>query len=81
MKSIFSRLKLGDRFFYEHDFDKNVIFTEDQLNQIKNVSFARILCDNIEGLRAIQPMVNKKKINCQIMITFHHSEDSINANL
>ena len=76
MKSIFSRLKLGDRFFYEHDFDKNVIFTEDQLNQIKNVSFARILCDNIEGLRAIQPMVYKK-INCQITISFHQSLDRL----
>jgi len=65
----FARLKLGDRFFY--DLDKNgpnmspetkktLRFTRAQLQEIRKVSMARIICDNTERLSEIQPQVFQK---------------------
>lgn len=50
----FYDLKYGDRFYYENGQDKTTRFTLDQLAQIKTVSLARLLCDNVEGIQFIQ---------------------------
>lgn len=40
--------KFGDRFYYEIDKEHGNGFLQDQLNQIRKASLARILCDNSE---------------------------------
>ena len=40
--------KYGDRWYYENGHDKNLKFTEKQLNAIRRTTFAGILCDNID---------------------------------
>eukprot|EP00088_Acartia_fossae_P028789 TRINITY_DN29621_c0_g1_i3.p1 TRINITY_DN29621_c0_g1~~TRINITY_DN29621_c0_g1_i3.p1 ORF type:complete len:828 (-),score=123.74 TRINITY_DN29621_c0_g1_i3:220-2703(-) len=47
----FTRLKSGDRFWYENA-DNG--FSSSQLQQIRKVSLARILCDNAEGMVQMQ---------------------------
>ena len=42
----FNRLRSGDRFFYENPDPDLDLFTSDQLSQIKQTSFSRIICDN-----------------------------------
>lgn len=49
----FSRLREGDRFWYENP----TIFTEDQLDQIKQTSLARVLCDNGDNIDTISENV------------------------
>ncbi|VDN56183.1 unnamed protein product [Dracunculus medinensis] len=46
----FRRVRDGDRFWYE----KNDVFTEAQLNEIKKVTLARIICDNADKIDRIQ---------------------------
>jgi len=50
----FQRLKTGDRFWYENSGEQ--AFTELQLAELKKVSLARVLCDNAENIRTIQPL-------------------------
>ena len=50
----FRNLRLGDRFWYENK-DKKVGFTLKQLNQIRKVTLARVLCDNVDGYHASRP--------------------------
>jgi peroxidase len=50
----FARLRRGDRFFYE---EVTARFTEAQLDQIRKVSLARVLCDNSDEITIIQPLV------------------------
>lgn len=50
----FSRLRRGDRYFYEHNPSINPgHFTEAQLQQIKKISLARIICDNSDRLALV----------------------------
>ncbi len=42
----FKRLRSGDRFFYENTDSNLNLFTAEQLAQIQQTSFARIICDN-----------------------------------
>ncbi|KAJ2947239.1 hypothetical protein O0L34_g16949 [Tuta absoluta] len=50
----FSRLKRGDRYFYEYGSDVNPgVFSPSQLAEIKKVTLARILCDNADGVELI----------------------------
>jgi peroxidase len=51
----FSRFKKGDRFWYENGEDRATRFKLDQLDSIRGISMARILCDNT-GIEDIQPM-------------------------
>lgn len=51
----FARLKKGDRFFYDLE-NQAGSFTLDQLNEIRKTSVARLLCDNGDDLREIQPL-------------------------
>ena len=55
----FARLKLGDRFFYDLGRDPNTRFTSEQLQEIRKTSMARVLCDNTESLRSMQPQAFK----------------------
>ena len=51
---MFYRFRFGDRFFYENG-ARAGSFTEDQLNQIRKTSMARIICDNtiIEEIQSL----------------------------
>ncbi|PAV75225.1 hypothetical protein WR25_18023 [Diploscapter pachys] len=46
----FKRLREGDRFWYE----KEGVFTDAQLREIKKVTLPRILCDNGDGIDRVQ---------------------------
>lgn len=47
----FSRLKRGDRYFYENSPQINPgHFTERQLQEVKKASLAKIICDNSDGI-------------------------------
>ena len=46
----------GDRFWYETGgFESS--FTLAQLQQIRQLTLARILCDNLDGIDTLQPFV------------------------
>ncbi|KAK7082159.1 hypothetical protein SK128_006279 [Halocaridina rubra] len=51
----FVRLKRGDRFFYDLA-DMPTSFTEAQLFEIRQASWARILCDNGDHIKYMQPL-------------------------
>lgn len=51
----FIRLRRGDRFFYEHG-GQSSSFTEAQLQEIRETSWARIMCDNGDHIKAVQPL-------------------------
>ena len=42
---MFFKFRFGDRFFYDNGAQAGS-FTEDQLNQIRKASMARLICDN-----------------------------------
>jgi hypothetical protein len=47
----FSRLRKGDRYFYENSPSINPgAFNEKQLEEIKKITMARIICDNADGI-------------------------------
>ena len=75
----FRRIRLGDRFWYEepnqagsftegkdtlclYSDAKRKIFAA-QVNAIKEVSLARILCDNSDNVQIIQPLAFKRPSN------------------
>ena len=51
---VFARLRFGDRFFYDLKGQKGS-FEENQLDQIRKASMARLICDNTK-IDKIQPM-------------------------
>ena len=59
----FSRLRDGDRFWYENNF----VFTPGQRFQIKRTSLAKVLCTNADNIPEIQRSVFKiggKRVRC-----------------
>ncbi|CAD5209813.1 unnamed protein product [Bursaphelenchus okinawaensis] len=52
----FQRLKKCDRFYYENDIPETK-FSQEQLQEIRNVKLATILCENSKMLSRIQPDV------------------------
>lgn len=50
----FKNSRFGDRFWYERD-DHEVAFNAEQLDAIRNVTMARVLCDNADDVTRIQP--------------------------
>jgi peroxidase len=55
----FARLKKGDRFFYDLGNDPNIRFSEEQLDEVRKTSMARIICDNTDHVDRIQPLAFK----------------------
>lgn len=53
----FARLKRGDRYFYDLAGQAGS-FTEDQLNEIRKTSYARLICDN-SHVQSTQPLIFK----------------------
>lgn len=52
----FSNLRKGDRFWYENPHSENAL-TPPQLEQIRRVSLAKILCKTLDNIETIQPFV------------------------
>lgn len=47
----FSRLRRGDRYFYDRDSETNPgHFDPQQLEQVRKITLARIICDNSDRL-------------------------------
>uniref|UniRef100_A0A8C4RTY0 Peroxidasin like n=1 Tax=Erpetoichthys calabaricus TaxID=27687 RepID=A0A8C4RTY0_ERPCA len=63
----FQRLRDGDRFWYENP----GVFSPAQLTQLKQASLARVLCDNGDNIKQVQPDVFLKAeypqgyVNCE----------------
>ncbi|XP_045481883.1 lactoperoxidase [Harmonia axyridis] len=55
----FVRLKYGDRFWYETP-DVFTGFTTQQLNEIRKISLAKIICENSDNVTQIQPWVMER---------------------
>jgi peroxidase len=49
----FRNLRRGDRFWYENP-DQ---FTTAQLQAIRNISLARVICDTSDGIQSMQPII------------------------
>lgn len=52
----FSNLRRGDRFWYENPGQENS-FTPGQLQQIRRISLAQVLCSTMDDIEIIQPFV------------------------
>lgn len=50
----FASLRKGDRYWYENDLPPSS-FTKEQLNQIRQTSLSRVICDNSDAMDFIQP--------------------------
>lgn len=65
----FARLRLGDRFYYENG-GLEPSFSEEQLDEIRQTSLARILCDNSDNIEMMQPLafiqahLVNKRVSC-----------------
>ncbi|XP_063234409.1 lactoperoxidase-like [Bacillus rossius redtenbacheri] len=83
----FSNLRRGDRFWYENgEFESS--FTPAQLQQLRRVTLARIMCDNLDSIDTIQPFVflmadhdRNPHVSCKLIPQFdlkpwveHHKE-------
>jgi hypothetical protein len=61
---------VADRFFYERG-DKDLAFTREQLSEIRKASMARLLCDNANHVKSMQPKAfwrishNNKVVPCE----------------
>ena len=58
----FNNSRRADRFWYERN-DTCVGFTIKQLDEIRKVTLARVICDNADGVKTIQPWVFRRRIN------------------
>lgn len=52
----FSNLRRGDRFWYENG-ESESSFTAGQLQQIRRITLAQVLCRTMDGIETIQPFV------------------------
>ncbi|XP_037073157.1 chorion peroxidase-like [Pollicipes pollicipes] len=52
----FIRLRHGDNFFYDLGGDRPWQLTGAQLAQVRRTSWARVLCDNVDGITRVQPL-------------------------
>uniref|UniRef100_A0A6A7FUB4 Peroxidase-like n=1 Tax=Hirondellea gigas TaxID=1518452 RepID=A0A6A7FUB4_9CRUS len=67
----FHRLKAGDRFYYENGGGVGTSFSPAQLQQIRQTSLARVLCDTADDMVVMQPLAflhanfTNKRTGCQ----------------
>ncbi|KAF5295133.1 hypothetical protein FQA39_LY13284 [Lamprigera yunnana] len=55
----FSRLKKGDKYFFEHDPTINPgAFVPEQLRELRKVTLSRIICDNCDGTLLVRQALN-----------------------
>ena len=72
LKRQFSRLRDGDRFWYE----RPGVFTSDQLTELKKVSLSRVICNNLYSVVSIQPDAfltatdDNKRVECRNNLPF-----------
>ncbi|KAK9874567.1 hypothetical protein WA026_005400 [Henosepilachna vigintioctopunctata] len=59
MAEQFTRMRVGDRFWFENG-DQGTGFTLNQLNSIRQVRLSRLLCDNGNDIKYMQPNVFKQ---------------------
>lgn len=52
---MFQVIRDGDRFYYENDSPVTGVFTESQRKEIEKTSLSRVICDNSDNIRFIQP--------------------------
>ncbi|XP_033126797.1 lactoperoxidase-like [Anneissia japonica] len=50
----FANLKFGDRFWFENGIGRQA-FTADQLGEIRKMTMARVLCENVDDIQTVQP--------------------------
>ena len=46
--TMFNELKVGDRFYYENYFNPMTHFNLTQINEIRKIKIAKIICDNLD---------------------------------
>ena len=63
----FRALRRGDRFWYETN-DRRVRFTSHQLEAVRNASLARIICNNSDNIRRIQPQVMLRNSGTNLLV-------------
>ena len=80
MAQQFYELKIGDRFYYENFFSPTASFSISQLNEIRKMTTARIICDNLDGIAQVpkNPFimpdpVNNPLVDCSDIPTINYS--------
>nr|AIN39490.1 POX-F [Spodoptera exigua] len=69
MTEQFYRTRVGDRYFYENGADPDIAFTPSQLDTIrKGASMARLLCDNSDGIQAMQPRAFQQISHTNVLV-------------
>ena len=68
----FSRRKMKTQYSFESWRYKLLSFLAEQLKQIRKASFARILCDNGDDIRSIQPFVFLSTDQLRLVIYCHY---------
>ena len=63
----FGKFRSGDRFWYERD-DHLTAFTLKQLDEIRKVTMARVMCDNLDGATRTLPWVFKTRESGQTVV-------------
>ncbi|XP_043188450.1 peroxidase-like [Amphibalanus amphitrite] len=70
----FLNLKVGDRFWFENGGMKSS-FTPSQLHQLRKTTLARVLCDNLDDIDVVRPLVMRtgfvsernRPVSCQLI--------------
>ena len=63
----FEAVRDGDRFYYENDDTTTGIFTAAQRAEIEKASLSRVICDNSDNIRTIQPnafLASQERVSC-----------------
>jgi peroxidase len=67
---MFQVIRDGDRFYYENDDPITGIFTESQREEIERTSLSRVICDNSDNIRSIQPdafRADQNRVDCSLL--------------